>query len=173
LVKEAISTIPNKYRTDEEVVIKSALGWYGEIVNNINPCIFNLMVKVFEYLESKGVELSGDEYLDFAGSYEFETENGHSHYITGVINCHVGSVEEVLQKAFASVTQQGFKVGLVTACSVPLRFTFQQAIIIRCFKRRYYSPLMALTKVSGKRTCKRIKRYWFLNSHIKLWTFQP
>jgi hypothetical protein len=104
LVKEAISTIPNKYRTDEEVVIKSALGWYGEIVNNINPCIFNLMVKVFEYLESKGVELSGDEYLDFAGSYEFETENGHSHYITGVINCHVGSVEEVLQKAFASVT---------------------------------------------------------------------
>ncbi|WP_221886558.1 hypothetical protein, partial [Vibrio cholerae] len=81
----------------------SVLGWYGAVVN-INPCIFNFMVKAFEYLESKGIELSGSEYLDFAASYEFETENGHSHFVTGVIGCHAGSVEEVLKKAFASVT---------------------------------------------------------------------
>jgi hypothetical protein len=103
LVEEAISTIPSKYRTDEEIVIKSVLGWYSEVVN-INPCIFNFIVKAFEYLESKGVELSGGEYLDFAGSYELETENGHPHYITGLINCHAGNVQEVLQKAFVSVT---------------------------------------------------------------------
>ncbi|EOX3395590.1 hypothetical protein ACPFUL_003540 [Vibrio cholerae] len=103
LVEDAILTISDKYRADEEPVIKSVLGWYGAVVN-INPCIFNFMVKAFEYLESKGIELSGSEYLDFAASYEFETENGHSHFVTGVIGCHAGSVEEVLKKAFASVT---------------------------------------------------------------------
>lgn len=102
LVEKAISTIPKKYRNNEEVVIRSVLGWYGEVVN-INPCIFNFMVKVFEYLESKGVELTGKEYLDFASSYEFEAKNGHSHYITGAINCHAGNVEDVLKKVFESV----------------------------------------------------------------------
>ncbi|MEZ8191237.1 hypothetical protein [Vibrio sp. 1F279] len=103
LVEDAISTIPNKYRADEEVVIRSVLGWYGDVVN-INPCIFNFMVKVYEYLGNKGIEISGEEYLDFASSYEFEVKNGHSHYVTGEISCHAGSVEEVLRKAFASVT---------------------------------------------------------------------
>ncbi|WP_421261377.1 hypothetical protein [Aeromonas jandaei] len=101
LVEKAILTIPNKYRANEEVVIKSVLDWYGTVVN-INPCIFNFMVKVFEHLERKSIKLLGDEYLDFAASYEFEAENGHSHFVTGVIECHVGSVEEVLKKAFTS-----------------------------------------------------------------------
>jgi hypothetical protein len=103
LVEEAISEIPKKYRADEELVIKSILGWYGEVVN-INPCIFNFMVKVYEHLVGKGVELSGKEFLEFADSYDFETKNGHKHFITGVIGCHASSVEEVLKKAFASVT---------------------------------------------------------------------
>lgn len=100
LVEEAISNIPNKHRSDEEVVIKSVLGWYGDVVN-INPCIFNFIVKVYEYLVNRGVDLYGDEYLDFASSYEFEVKNGLSHYVTGVISCHAGSVEEVLKKTFA------------------------------------------------------------------------
>ncbi|WP_100754501.1 MULTISPECIES: hypothetical protein [Vibrio] len=103
LVEEAISNIPNKYREEEQSVIKSVFGWYGEVVN-INPCIFNFMVKAFEFFESKGIELSGSEYLDFADSYKFETENGHSHFVTGTIGCSAGNVEEVLKKAFAPVT---------------------------------------------------------------------
>jgi len=81
LVEQAISAIPNKYRREEEQIIQSVLGWYGEVVN-INPCIFNFMVKV----------------------YEFETENNYSHYITGGISCLAGSVEEVLKKAFGPIT---------------------------------------------------------------------
>lgn len=104
LVEEAIATIPNKYRADEELVIREVLGWYGDVVN-INPCIFNFMVKAYEYMDSKGVDLAGDEYFEFAASYHFEVENGHSHYITGAISCHAGSVKEVLEKAFTSVTQ--------------------------------------------------------------------
>ncbi|MCD9465515.1 MULTISPECIES: hypothetical protein [Photobacterium] len=101
LVEKAILAIPNKYLADEEPVIKSVLGWYGEVVN-INPCIFNFMVNVYEFLASKKIKLSGDEFLDFADSYEFEAENGHSHYVTGVISCHAGSVDKVLKKAFVS-----------------------------------------------------------------------
>lgn len=103
LVEDAISEIPSRYRLDEELVIKSTLAWYGEVVN-INPCIFNFMVKVYEHLINKGVNLSGNEFLDFKASYDFEASNGHAHLISGTIGCHASSVEEVLKKAFASVT---------------------------------------------------------------------
>lgn len=103
IVEDAILTIPKKYRAIEEPIIRSVLAWYGAVVN-INPCIFNFMVKAFEHLESKGLQLSGNEYLEFASAYNFETQNGYSHFVTGVISCHLGSVEEVLKKTFAPVT---------------------------------------------------------------------
>jgi hypothetical protein len=103
LVEKSISTIPKKYRVSEEPIIRSVLGWYGDVVN-INPCIFNFMVKAYQNLTKAGVNLAGDEYLEFSDSYRFETDNGHSHFITGAIGCHVGSVDVILQKAYASVT---------------------------------------------------------------------
>ena len=102
LVEDAILTISKKYRAIEESVIKSVLNWHGTVVN-INPCIFNFMVKAFEYIESKELCLSGSEYLSFASSYEFEAENGHSHFVTGAIICYCSDVDEVIKKTFESV----------------------------------------------------------------------
>ncbi len=103
LVDKSIETIPKKYRVSEEPIIRSTLGWYGEVVN-INPCVFNFMVKLYEAISNTEIELTGDEYLDFDNFYKFEADNGHSHFITGVISCHAGSVNVVLEKAFANVT---------------------------------------------------------------------
>jgi hypothetical protein len=103
LVEKSIDTIPKKYRVVEEPIIKSILGWYGKVVN-INPCISNFMVKVYEGLSESEIELSGTEYLEFDDSYKRETDNRNSHFVTGEIGCHAGSINTVLAKAYADVT---------------------------------------------------------------------
>lgn len=95
--------LDRKRRAHEEEIVRSTLKWYGNVVN-INPCVFNFAVHAFEKLRELGIQIGGDKYVEFQASYEFEEEAGHSHFITGDIMCHAGSVEEVLAVAFAKVT---------------------------------------------------------------------
>jgi len=102
LVVSSFEKIEKKRRVREENVIRNTLKWYNTVVN-INPCIFNFAVHTYQKLMQLGLELRGAEYLDFQSSYEFEEENGYSHFVTGDIGCHAGSVEKLLEVAFASV----------------------------------------------------------------------
>jgi hypothetical protein len=102
LVKQAIEGIPERRRLVERKTIESTLKWYGEVVN-INPCLFNFSVHAYEKLSQLPISLEGAEYLDFKRSYEFETQNGHSHFVAGDISCLAGDIEAVLAKAFAGV----------------------------------------------------------------------
>lgn len=102
LVKQSIEGIPEKRRLAERKTIESTLKWYGEVVN-INPCLFNFSVHAYEKLSQLPISLEGAEYLDFRRSYEFETQNGHSHFVEGDISCLAGDIEVVLAKAFAGV----------------------------------------------------------------------
>lgn len=103
LIESAIETIGGRYRDKEEKLIRSVLNWYGEVVN-INPCIFNFTVKVFEKVSDLGLDVAGKEFEELKASYTYENESGHSHFVTGAIGCNLGSVEEVLRVAFAKVT---------------------------------------------------------------------
>lgn len=103
LVETSINTIGARYREDQEKIIRSILGWYGEVVN-INPCIFNFSVKVFEKICDLGLDVSGEEFEEFKASYVHENERGYSHFVTGEIRCHTGSVDEVLRVAYGNVT---------------------------------------------------------------------
>lgn len=102
LVLLSFEQLDRKRRAHEEETIRSTLKWYGNVVN-INPCVFNFAVHTFEQLKALGVQIGGNEYAEFQASYEFEEEARHSHFITGDIICHAGSVEEVLAVAFANV----------------------------------------------------------------------
>jgi hypothetical protein len=102
LVEQAIAEIGEKRKAQDELTIRSILKWYGNVVN-INPCIFNFSVYVFEKSESLGLALTSTAYQSFKESYDFESTNGHSHFVSGDISCHVGSVDEVLSKVFADV----------------------------------------------------------------------
>jgi len=103
LVFQSIERLDKKRRVQEEAIIRSTLKWYGNVVN-INPCIFNFTVHVFEKLRSHGVKPEGIEYTNFEASYLFEEDIDQSHFVTGDISCLVGSVEEVLTALFADVT---------------------------------------------------------------------
>ena len=102
LVLLSFEQLDRKRRAHEEEIVRSMLKWYGNVVN-INPCLFNFAVHVFEKLRALDIHIGGDKYAEFQASYEFEEEAGHSHFITGDIICHAGSVEKVVAMAFANV----------------------------------------------------------------------
>ena len=102
LVEQAIAEIGDNRRVQNEPVIRSVLKWYRNVVN-INPCIFNFSVHVFEKFETLGLNLTSTAYESFKNSYEFELQNGHSHFISGDISCHAGSVDAALSTVFADV----------------------------------------------------------------------
>lgn len=102
LVEEAITEIPKKRKAEDEPIIKSVLKWYKSVVN-INPCIFNFSVHVFEKCKELEFDLTSTGYEMLKQSYEFELQNGYSHFVTGEISCHVGDIDTVLSKAFTDV----------------------------------------------------------------------
>lgn len=102
LVELAIAEIGDKRRVQDEPVIRAVLKWYGNVVN-INPCILNFSVHVFEKCEELGLDLTSRAYEFLKSSYEFEAENEYSHFITGDISCHAGSVDAVISTVFVDV----------------------------------------------------------------------
>jgi len=102
LVEEAISGVAQKYKTREEAIIRKTFQWHENVVN-INPCIFNFAVHVYEKTKEIGLSLSSDEYMNIENSYLFEEQNGYSHFITGQLSCRVGDIEAVLKTVFADV----------------------------------------------------------------------
>ena len=103
LIGRAIKTISTKYRSKEERSILSVVHTYGE-VSNINPCLFNFAVKVYELVASLNINVSGEDFREIEQSYKFEIDNGHNHYVSGKIFCSAGDCEEVIRVAFANIT---------------------------------------------------------------------
>jgi hypothetical protein len=102
LVEKSIESIDKKYKKAQTRIIHSTFHWYGEVVN-IYPCLFNFSVKVFEKANSLEIDLDIIEYLEFKESYDFESENGHPHYVDGKISCHANQVDDVLMSVFENV----------------------------------------------------------------------
>lgn len=105
LVEEAISEIGQKYKNQDEPIVREILHWYGDVVN-INPCVFNFAVHVYEKVKELDMNLSSDGYVTIENSHLFEELNGYSHFVTGEISCGAGDVEAVLTTVFADVAKQ-------------------------------------------------------------------
>jgi len=80
-------------------IIMGALKWYGEIAN-IQPCILNCAVDVYETVEGLDLLPISDEFAAFKLSYDYEKAHGIAHYVAGDIMCHASDVAEVLAKIF-------------------------------------------------------------------------
>lgn len=100
LVENAIAGVAARRRANEEPLVRAVLKWYGDVVN-INPCIFNFAVHVHEKVKELRLELDCPAYTKLQESYEFEEQNGYTHFVSGDIMCHAGSVEVVLKTVFA------------------------------------------------------------------------
>jgi hypothetical protein len=94
-VEHAIANTGERWRDVTQLACETVFHWYGQAVN-INPCIFNVMVHVYEMLEN--VELmSDDEASDvFRQIYLSETEDGRSHFVDGKVSGRAGDIDRVL-----------------------------------------------------------------------------
>ena len=98
--EDAIQNIDSRYREQEREKINKVFKWYNHVVN-INPCIFNFVVKAYEKMKLHNLELSTENYLEFKNSYDYEIENGYSHFISGDIICHPNDVDKVFNIVFS------------------------------------------------------------------------
>jgi hypothetical protein len=73
--------------------------WYGSIAN-IQPCIFNGAVDVFEAVQQAHIAPLFPAFHEFAASYRYEEENGFSHRVTGDVYCLAADVNEVIRRLF-------------------------------------------------------------------------
>src|SRR5690554_3023901 len=102
LVEKALAGMDGKRRERDEPLAREAFKWYRNVVD-INPCIFNMAVHIFELLDELDVSLSSDAYFEFRRSYEWEEREGHNHFVRGELTCRLGDVDEVLNRAFADI----------------------------------------------------------------------
>lgn len=88
-----------KTRSAQRDDILGAFKWYGSIAN-IQPCVFNGAVDVFEAVQQTHIAPSCPTFHEFAASYQYEEENGFSHRVTGDIHCRAADVNEVVRQLF-------------------------------------------------------------------------
>lgn len=96
--RQLVERAVERERKDRERIAR-AFRWYGSIAD-IQPCVFNGAVDVYEAVCSVQLKPESDAFAMFDRSYRFETENGHAHRVTGAISCLAADVEEVVRKAF-------------------------------------------------------------------------
>lgn len=102
LVERAIEGIPEKRRVEDEAQVREVLRWYGNVVD-LNPCLFNFAVHVYERLNELDLEMESESFKKFGESYMYEEEHGHSHFVSGNISCLAGDVNKILETAFRDV----------------------------------------------------------------------
>lgn len=85
-----------EFREKDREAFENTTLQYGDVLD-INPCIFNCVVRMFEILRGLGLESDAEEYSLLVESYEFEEAHGHSHYVSGRVATRANEVFKVVQ----------------------------------------------------------------------------
>lgn len=88
----AVDGTVERYRASTQEAVAATFRDWGDVVD-VNPCIFNCVVKAFEALSRLAETGDSLEYSEFAKQYAWETESGHSHYVSGLVLLHPGDVD--------------------------------------------------------------------------------
>ncbi len=99
VVVAAVENVDKKYRQQAGCAGYNVFKQYGDLIN-INPAIFNLVVKIFLLIEDQTSSLKNCKaFQTFKAQIEIERERGMSHFISGDIYCHAGNIDAVLENA--------------------------------------------------------------------------
>lgn len=101
LVVSAVEGVPAKHREPAKAAALKSFHWYDRAVN-INPAIFNCVVKTYERVVEAGIPVQGEGFLEFSCSYLFEEANGYPHLVDGRISVHAGNIEELRRRIGAA-----------------------------------------------------------------------
>jgi hypothetical protein len=101
-VERAIESVDKRWRAGTRAACDNKFHWYGQAVN-INPCLFNFMVRAYELLIEFSVLPPKHAVASFEDSYQLEIELGLSHFVDGRLVSHVGSMDAVLSAVVAEL----------------------------------------------------------------------
>lgn len=101
-VERAIENVNEKWRDGSRAACESQFHWYGEAVN-INPCLFNLVVRIYEMLLAIEVFPPEEDVVLMQESYEFEEAEGHSHFVDGRLTANAAELDAVLSQVVAEL----------------------------------------------------------------------
>jgi hypothetical protein len=101
-VERAIESADKRWRADTRTACEATFHWYGEAVN-INPCLFNLVVRAYETLRQLDVMLPADAVADFEASYRYEQAHGLSHTVDGRLTAHAADLNAILSNVVADL----------------------------------------------------------------------
>lgn len=93
--REALQGVASKYRNKTEEAFCEVFKVWGRVVD-INPCVFNCIVKVFILLADRDLKGASKEYDEFVESFDFEIENGYSHFVTGGFSVRPENVNQLV-----------------------------------------------------------------------------
>jgi hypothetical protein len=100
-VEAAIEETKAAYRNETRQACQGLFHRYDQVLN-INPCLFNFVVRAYERLKKGDIPMSGDAVEQFEESYNDEEEKGSSHFVDGTISTLTGNVSELLADVMAN-----------------------------------------------------------------------
>lgn len=81
---------------EERSRMESVIRFYGPVAD-LNPCVFNCAVKVFEKVESLGIAPKDNPaYEEFKASYEYESQECLPHLVNGRLRVPVADIPALL-----------------------------------------------------------------------------
>lgn len=101
-VERAIENVDKRWRDISRSACHAQFHWYGDAVN-INPALFNAVVRTYETLVALNLDLPDDDVALLRASYEFETENNHSHYVDGKVTGNIAQLSAILAQVSADL----------------------------------------------------------------------
>lgn len=101
-VERAIQNVRGKWQPASRAACESRFHWYGDAVN-INPCLFNLVVRVYEHINALGLSPPDEDVRSLSAAYSLEEEQGHSHFVDGRLTARAGDVEAILSRIVADL----------------------------------------------------------------------
>ncbi|SNS98485.1 hypothetical protein [Tropicimonas sediminicola] len=94
-VERAIENSQERWRNEIRAACEAVFHWYGQAVN-INPCVFNFMVKAYEEISEVGVRPAEEDIASFENSYRNEEAHGHSHFVEGILRAPAAEITGLL-----------------------------------------------------------------------------
>lgn len=101
-VERAIENVDKRWRDGSRAACEAQFHWYGEAVN-INPCLFNLVVRIYEMLLAIEMFPPEEDVASIQESYELEEAEGNSHYVDGRLTANVADLDAVLSQVVAEL----------------------------------------------------------------------
>jgi len=111
----AIKGIPaRKGVPDQTPAMERCLSWYGDVVD-INPCLFNLGVKICQKVEEMGIENESTEeaFTCFYDGYCSDMASGHNIFVEQGFSARAGEMDLALKSLF------GIELSRTDRTSVP------------------------------------------------------